>query len=272
MPSWNIHIAQTERLLERGGSVARTVCDRNAFLFGNVVPDILVGYMVPAVDRPIPYRVTHCAKPEFIPKPREREFWDTQVVPLLEHGAPGASPVPMASLQAERERVNQVHYAGRCGYGDTPDLPIVSPDGPVHGGDVARSVFDMVLGAWAHLLADRVWNTRVHGYLDEHGIKPSEEFRIKKQGDFDWFGRTLAIDAIPRATERLYAAAERFPPYAIERRFTLETVSVMHETVRTNGGAAEHLPYRLLDDAFFKSTFVEVLDTTDRLLEERLGR
>ena len=81
MPSWNIHIAQTERLLERGGAVTRAVRDANAFLFGNLVPDIMVGYMVPGIDQPVPYRKTHFAAPEFIPKPREREFWDTYVAP-----------------------------------------------------------------------------------------------------------------------------------------------------------------------------------------------
>ena len=43
MPSWNIHIAQVERLFERDGAVARMVRDRNAFLLGNLVPDIYVG-------------------------------------------------------------------------------------------------------------------------------------------------------------------------------------------------------------------------------------
>lgn len=64
MPSWNIHIAQTERLLERSGALANSVRDRNAFLFGCVVPDIFVGYMVPGIADPIPYRITHFAKPE----------------------------------------------------------------------------------------------------------------------------------------------------------------------------------------------------------------
>ena len=67
MPSWNIHIAQTERLLERTGALASSVRDRNAFLFGCVVPDIFVGYMVPGIADPIPYRITHFAKPEPIP-------------------------------------------------------------------------------------------------------------------------------------------------------------------------------------------------------------
>ena len=48
MPSWNIHIAHAEGLLEDGGPFAGVVRDRNAFLFGNFVPDIYVGYMVPS--------------------------------------------------------------------------------------------------------------------------------------------------------------------------------------------------------------------------------
>lgn len=82
MPSWNIHIAHAERLLKGGGSVARAVRDGNAFLFGNLIPDIYVGYMVPGVVRPVPYRVTHFAKPEHIPKPRAGEFFDAYVRPL----------------------------------------------------------------------------------------------------------------------------------------------------------------------------------------------
>ncbi len=53
--------------------------DGNAFLFGNLIPDIYVGYMVPGVVRPVPYRVTHFAKPEHIPKPRAGEFFDAYV-------------------------------------------------------------------------------------------------------------------------------------------------------------------------------------------------
>ena len=43
MPSWNIHIAHAEGLLAKDGPVARVVRDRNAFLFGNLIPDIYVG-------------------------------------------------------------------------------------------------------------------------------------------------------------------------------------------------------------------------------------
>ena len=112
MPSWNIHIAQTERLLERTGALANSVRDRNAFLFGCVVPDIFVGYMVPGIADPIPYRITHFAKPEPIPKPREHEFWDTYVAPLLKGALVGA-PAAATSIAEERERLNRVHYPQR---------------------------------------------------------------------------------------------------------------------------------------------------------------
>lgn len=263
-------MAQTEELFRRDGSLARAVRDRNAFLFGSIVPDIFVGYMVPSVTEPIPYIITHFAKSEPIPKPREDEFWNAYVKPLLgtaERG--GATHLP--TLNEEREWLNRVHYPKR--FEGQPPLPPI--DGPCDlqpsEDDVARSVFDMVLGTWAHLVADNLWNTRVNEFLDALGDKPSNEFRIKKQTDFDKFGRTFALSAIPRATERLFQAAERFPQYKIARRYTLESVGVCHEIVRTNQGVADHEPYRLLTDEFFTSTFNEVVEGTEQAYAERVA-
>lgn len=104
--------------------------------------------------------------------------------------------------------------------------------------DVAQSLLDLTLGVWSHLVADTVWNTRVNQYLEAHGGKPCEEFRIKKQGDFDWFGKTLGIVSIPRATDRLYTAAARFGQYPIHKEYVLKTIGVMHEIVRENPGRA----------------------------------
>ena len=271
MPSWNIHIAQTEELLERKGAVARVVRDANAFLFGNVVPDIFVGYMVPGIEHPIPYRITHFATPEPIPKPREREFWDAYVAPQAEKFAAEGALVT-AQPVIEPDSVTPV-TATPSGGPSVPGEAAPRAVTPVATGDVPleRSRFDLTLGAWAHLLADNLWNTRVNEYLDAHGGKPSEEFRIKKQGDFDAFGRTLRITSVPRETEALVRAAEAFPQYPIGRRYVHDSITVIHEIVRTNGGTAEHLPYRLLTDAFFSSTFAEVIETTERALEQRLG-
>ena len=249
MPSWNIHIAQTERLLERTSALADSVRDRNAFLFGCVVPDIFVGYMVPGIADPIPYRITHFAKPEPIPKPREHEFWDTYVAPLLK-GAPAGEPAEATSIVEERERLNRVHYPQR--YRDAE--PVVGPGAcefSLASEDVAQSLLDLTLGVWSHLVADTVWNTRVNQYLEAHGGKPCEEFRIKKQGDFDWFGKTLGIVSIPRATDRLYTAATRFGQYPIHKEYVLKTIGVMHEIVRENPGEPDHPPYRLLTEAGF---------------------
>lgn len=75
MPSWNVHIAHVERLLREEGAGALGVRDPNAFLFGNLVPDIYVGYLVSPITRKIPYRETHLADPAFVPYPRYWEFW-----------------------------------------------------------------------------------------------------------------------------------------------------------------------------------------------------
>ena len=61
MPSWNIHTAHVERLLAEDAPSALGIRDVNAFLFGNLVPDIYVGYMVPDTSRTIAYQETHFA-------------------------------------------------------------------------------------------------------------------------------------------------------------------------------------------------------------------
>jgi len=69
-----------ERLLrEGGGADGLGVRDANEFLFGNFVPDIYVGYMVPRPTRIIDYKVTHFATGDRIPLPRYDEFWDSYV-------------------------------------------------------------------------------------------------------------------------------------------------------------------------------------------------
>ena len=63
MPSWNIHIAHVQRLLHEQDARSLGIRDANAFLFGNLVPDIYVGYLVQPISRKVPYRVTHFADP-----------------------------------------------------------------------------------------------------------------------------------------------------------------------------------------------------------------
>lgn len=285
MPSWNIHIAHAERLLE-AGPIARAVRDRNAFLFGNLVPDIYVGYMVPGIIRPIPYRVTHFAAPEHIPKPREGEFWDRYVEHVLRAtgrcGGVGAgspdirSVIDAGSLAREVSHVSPSHAPSFELQGDpalTAACQVEALDGardqrlPV---DIGRSVLDLVVGAWTHLLADTIWNQRANDFLDALGEAPSRDFRIKKQGDFDQFGKSLKIDAFPLATPRLLEAASVFPQYAIDDRSAISAAAIAHEIVRANTlvGAPS---YRLLTEEFFSRTFNEVQDAATRLFGERFG-
>lgn len=289
MPSWNIHIAHAEGLLAECGPLASAVRDRNAFLFGSLVPDIYVGYMVPCVVHPIPYRVTHFAAPEHIPKPREGEFWDMYVAPMarqlgisidepaarglctgdeagslareVAHVAPAHAPTydltfdPAQSARFQREAFEPVEV----GVGAATD-----------GSGSPRDLFDLVLGTWVHLLADTIWNRRVNDFLDALGEKPSKDFRIKKQGDFDQFGKSLNIDAFPVPTARLVDAAVRFPQYAIDERSVYFTCAIAHEIVRTNSLSVPPA-YRLLTEEFFTGTFAEVQSEAERLMRTRLA-
>ncbi len=81
MPSWNIHTAHVERLLAEEEPSALGIRDANAFLFGNLVPDIYVGWMVPQASRKINYLRTHFADVGDIPTPRYGEFFERYVAP-----------------------------------------------------------------------------------------------------------------------------------------------------------------------------------------------
>jgi len=216
MPSWNIHTAHVERLLREEEPSALGIRDANAFLFGNLVPDIYVGYMVPEPTRKIAYRKTHFADPSYVPEPRYDEFFERYVLPSA---------------------------------------------------DVDGRVSDVVLGAWAHLVADHVYNARFNRLLEERGLKPGTKIRIRKQGDFNTFGRTLDISQVPVPTPELIAQCAAFPQYPVAEPDVRATCEVMGTIVVQN--AEDHVSdptYSLLGDEYFATVPNEV----DALVREGL--
>ena len=87
MPSWNIHTAHVERLLREHGASELGIGDKDAFLMGNLLPDIYVGYMVPDATWRIDYKLTHLTMRDHIPLPRYQEFWDFYVERPEDYGA-----------------------------------------------------------------------------------------------------------------------------------------------------------------------------------------
>lgn len=79
MPSWNIHLAHTQHLLDTVGAAALGVGDINCFAFGNVVPDVYVGYMVAPITKHIRYHSTHFTNRDLIPVPEYQRFWESYV-------------------------------------------------------------------------------------------------------------------------------------------------------------------------------------------------
>ncbi|MFZ2757085.1 MAG: hypothetical protein WAY93_09480 [Atopobiaceae bacterium] len=144
----------------------------------------------------------------------------------------------------------------------TPAHPIPSPHADefweryVAGGQAS----DVTLGAWAHLLCDSIYNSAVRDYNDLHGVAPGERTRIRKQADFDRFGRTLPISLEVRPTERLVGECEAFPQYPVLEPDVRAACEVADRIVRDNG-ARELEPdpeYSLLTQDFFLETFERV--------------
>ena len=80
MPSWNVHIAHANRLLADAGARSLGVSDVDAFLFGNVLPDVYVGYMVPHPTKILGYCRTHQSYPGGIPLPNYKRYWRNFIV------------------------------------------------------------------------------------------------------------------------------------------------------------------------------------------------
>ena len=216
MPSWNIHTAHVERLLKTEEPSALGIRDVNAFLMGNLLPDVYVGWMVPNPTRKIDYKDTHFADPGYVPEPRYGEFFERWLAP----------------------------YADDRGH-----------------------VSDVMLGAWTHLAADHVYNAHFNQLLLKWGMKPGTEVRIRKQSDFDTFGKTLDIHMVPEPTDELIAQCAAFPQYAVEEPDVRAACDVMRRIVREN--AVHHVSkptYDLLGDAYFR----EVPGEVDALMREGL--
>lgn len=203
MPSWNIHTAQVERLLSEGSPGDFGIADVNAFLFGNYVPDIYVGFMVPDASYRIDYCVTHVARPNMTPLPNADLYWNDCVI---------------------RRR----------------------PDDPAGA--------SLALGAWAHLLADRVYNGRVRLFCQTHDVPKGEELRVRKQADFDAFGRSLNMESRVQVTPVLLDAARRFRQYEIKADDVVRAVEVANAIV-DKAGAVPGGTYQLLGEEWMNATF-----------------
>ena len=203
MPSWNIHTAHVERLFAACSPEELGIDDANAFLFGNYVPDIYVGFMVKDITFHVDYCLTHMAEPNVTPVPDADHFWDVYVC---------------------RHRMSPARRS-------------------------------MVLGAWAHLVADRMYNGRFRGFAQGPGVPKGDELRECKQADFDAFGRSLALSMHVRADDALIEAAGLFRPYSVLPDDVLRTVARADEIVAANASPEREGHYLLLGEEWLSASF-----------------
>ena len=205
MPSWNIHIAHVEHLLGECSPDELGIADVNAFLFGNLVPDVCVGFMVPDSTMRIDYRITHMTPGHVVPVPDADRFWNAYMV---------------------KRRVK------------------------------TESGLSLLLGVWAHLATDRAYNGRFRDYCASGAIEIGEDLRVRKQADFDLFGRMMPLSMHVQVTPELLEAAYDFPAYRILADDVERAVAVADRIVDGNEpskAACDH--YQQLDAAWLQSAF-----------------
>ena len=205
MPSWNIHTALVERLFAENDPAALGIEDANAFQFGNYLPDVYVGFMVPGASLHIDYCITHVAKVSMIPVCNADLFWNQYIAFRAPKTPAGTS---------------------------------------------------LVLGNWAHLVADRFYNGRFRSFWSTLDVPLGDKLRIAKQADFDLFGRGLGISRLVEATPELIEAGQKFVPYSIDPNDLKRAAEVANNITREGGalppfeGGLQLLSYGWLMDAF----------------------
>ena len=204
MPSWNIHTAHVEKLLAQRKADELGIADVNAFLFGNYVPDVYLGFMVPEASYRVDYCLTHCADVNNIPVPDADRFWDDYIYRRRPKSETGLS---------------------------------------------------LALGAWAHLVTDRMYNSSFRAFLQTHDAPKGEELRKCKQADFDLFGRTLGISSLVKVEPALLDAAWRFLPYRILADDVSRAADVANGIVRRNAQPPVEASYSLLDEEWMRNVF-----------------
>ena len=205
MPSWNIHTAHVERLFALHDPAELGIEDPNAFLFGNYVPDVYVGYMVPGVSMHVDYCITHVAKISMIPVSNADFFWNQNIAYRM-------------------------------------------PKSP--------STRSLLLGTWAHLVADRFFNGTFRTFWAENDIPLGDALRVGKQADFDLFGRGLGISSYVEETPQLIQAAYDFNPYRILANDLHRAIETANNITR-EGGALPVCPtgYQLLNEEWLRGVF-----------------
>lgn len=216
MPSWNIHAAITKKILESNKPKHLGIYDTNAFKFGNLLPDVYVGYMVKDITHTLRYIQTHLTEPEHIPIPGADTFWNTFCEPYITSGG----------------------------------------------------VSCMILGAWAHLQTDAVFNKAVRAFNAAHDIAPGNETRIKKQADFHLFGNSLNMDISIDPTPRLLEEAAKFPHYAIDAPDVRAAIAAFEEAKRKSITEPMTNNYLLLSRDFLDSTLQNATNVVAERLKE----
>ena len=190
---------------------------------------------------------------------------------------------PVTCIGPLAELVRDAFGASYADYGLLAALPIAAfglfrVPGPATAarlglrGAVLASIAVVTLGAWAHLVADHVYNAHTRAYLASIGMEAGERARIGKQGDFALFGRTLDISMVPQVNGALLAQCRAFPPYTILPHDVEGAVESARRIVEKN--RAEHLSetpdYQLLTADFFDVAREEAHATIVAGLRSRL--
>jgi len=124
-----------------------------------------------------------------------------------------------------------------------------------------RQLRELIVGIWCHLVCDHVYNAHTRAFLRAHHIPTGEDARIRKQADFDVYGRSLDMNRLPEASDELFAVAAAHPQYGFTHSDVEQTLQVIQRIAEENRQNSVSSPqYQMLDTEFFSSAYKEAED------------
>ena len=109
--------------------------------------------------------------------------------------------------------------------------------------------------------------TLIHGaFLRAHHIPTGEDARIRKQADFDIYGRSLDMNCLPEASDELFAVAAAHPQYGFTHSDVEQTLQVIQRIAEENRQNSVSSPqYQMLNTEFSRQPIKRQRNDSSRI-------
>ena len=233
MPSWAIHLATTTKINKK-----ININNKNIFLFGNILPDVLNGYVIKNISHIVPHREAHIEKAIQVGNHREYRY-DLDGFYKNYHNK-FSNPLILGYYT----HLLTDYYWNNSTYG-------------------GRGIFDE--------------DKKLIGLKMNNGekyIAPIEILKKIKVNDFKIFSKHIYqsnMADIPKYDEKILEYAKEVTWLDIQKQDVLESIKYLDDMVINNGGVLEEENYKIFTEEEMNRKLDESVDFIyNKLKDEKI--